>query len=38
VNDWEWVQVDELDDYALPVVDRKIATVVRDAWLQPRLI
>jgi A/G-specific adenine glycosylase len=38
VDDWEWVAVDELDDYALPVVDRKIATVVRDAWLQPRLI
>ncbi len=38
VKDWRWVALDELDDYALPVVDRKIATVIHDAWHQPRLI
>jgi A/G-specific adenine glycosylase len=34
VDDWRWVTLDELDDYALPVVDRKIVAVVRDAWRQ----
>jgi A/G-specific adenine glycosylase len=34
VEDWRWITLDELDDYALPVVDRKIAVVVRDAWRQ----
>ena len=38
VQAWRWVDLDELDDYALPVVDRKIAVAVRDAWRQPRLI
>ena len=38
VHDWCWVTPDELDDYALPVVDRKIAGIVRDSWRQPRLI
>jgi A/G-specific adenine glycosylase len=34
VHDWRWVTLDQLDDYALPVVDRKIAVTVRDAWRQ----
>jgi A/G-specific adenine glycosylase len=38
VKDWQWVTIKALDNYALPVVDRKIAAVVADAWLQPRLI
>jgi A/G-specific adenine glycosylase len=38
VHAWRWVDLDELDDYALPVVDRKIAAAVSDAWRQPRLI
>jgi A/G-specific adenine glycosylase len=29
VHDWRWVTLDELDDYALPVVDRKIAALLR---------
>jgi len=38
VNAWQWVTLDELEDYALPVVDRKIAAAVHDSWHQPRLI
>ena len=38
VHAWRWVTLGELDDYALPVVDRRIAGVVSDAWRQPRLI
>jgi A/G-specific adenine glycosylase len=38
VEDWRWVTLSELDDYALPVVDRKIARVVNERWRQPRLI
>jgi A/G-specific adenine glycosylase len=34
VHDWRWVMLDELEDYALPVVDRKIAEAVRDTWRQ----
>ena len=34
VHDWRWVTLDELDDYALPVVDRKIAITVREGWRQ----
>jgi len=34
VNDWRWVTLAELDDYALPVVDRKITVAVRDRWRQ----
>jgi A/G-specific adenine glycosylase len=34
VHDWCWVSPDELDDYALPVVDRKIAAIVREGWRQ----
>ena len=34
VHDWRWVTPDELDDYALPVVDRKIAAIVREGWRQ----
>jgi A/G-specific adenine glycosylase len=34
VHDWRWITPDELDDYALPVVDRKIAAVVREGWRQ----
>jgi A/G-specific adenine glycosylase len=34
VHDWRWVTPDELDDYALPVVDRKITAIVRDGWRQ----
>jgi A/G-specific adenine glycosylase len=38
VQAWRWVTLPELDDFALPVVDRKIAAVVHDSWRQPRLI
>jgi A/G-specific adenine glycosylase len=38
VEDWRWVALSELDDYALPVVDRKIVNVVNERWRQPRLI
>ncbi|MBN1642639.1 MAG: A/G-specific adenine glycosylase [Anaerolineae bacterium] len=38
VRDWRWVTLEELDDYALPVVDRKIAAAVHERWRQPRLI
>jgi A/G-specific adenine glycosylase len=38
VDAWHWVTPDELDDYALPVVDRKIAVVISDSWRQPRLM
>lgn len=38
VEDWRWVTLDELDEYAMPVVDRKIAAAVHAAWRQPRLI
>ena len=38
VNAWQWVTLDALEDYALPVVDRKIAAAVHDSWHQPRLI
>ena len=38
VDAWQWVTPSELDDYALPVVDRKIAAVVSDTWHQPQLI
>jgi A/G-specific adenine glycosylase len=34
VNDWRWVTLAELDNYAIPVVDRKIISVVRDSWRQ----
>jgi A/G-specific adenine glycosylase len=34
VEDWRWVALDQLDDYAMPVVDRKIVVVLRDAWRQ----
>jgi A/G-specific adenine glycosylase len=34
VHDWRWVTLDELEEYALPVVDRKIAVVVREGWRQ----
>jgi A/G-specific adenine glycosylase len=34
VQDWRWVTLVELDDYAFPVVDRKIMAVVRDSWRQ----
>jgi A/G-specific adenine glycosylase len=30
VRDWRWVRPAELDDYAFPVVDRKIIAVLRD--------
>jgi A/G-specific adenine glycosylase len=38
VRAWRWVALDELDDYALPVVDRKIAAAVDERWRQPGLI
>jgi A/G-specific adenine glycosylase len=38
VRDWRWVLLGELEDYALPVVDRKIAAAVDKRWRQPRLI
>jgi A/G-specific adenine glycosylase len=38
VEDWRWVALSELYDYALPVVDRRIANVVNERWRQPRLI
>lgn len=38
VHAWRWVDLDELDNYALPVVDRRIAAAVHEAWRQPRLI
>ena len=34
VADWRWVTLDQLDDYAMPVVDRKIVGVLREAWRQ----
>jgi len=34
VEDWRWVTLDQLDDYAMPVVDRKIVVVLREAWRQ----
>jgi A/G-specific adenine glycosylase len=34
VEDWRWVTPDQLDDYAMPVVDRKIVAVLREAWRQ----
>jgi A/G-specific adenine glycosylase len=34
VQDWRWVTPGELDDYAFPVVDRKIIAVLRDSWRQ----
>jgi A/G-specific adenine glycosylase len=34
VQDWRWVKLGELDNYAFPVVDRKITAVVRDSWRQ----
>lgn len=38
VDDWRWVSLSDLDSYALPVVDRKIAAVVHDSWHQLQLI
>jgi A/G-specific adenine glycosylase len=38
VHAWHWVMLRELDDYALPVVDRKIAAAISDSWRQPRLV
>jgi A/G-specific adenine glycosylase len=38
VEDWRWVSLSELDNYAMPVVDRRIANVVNERWRQPRLI
>jgi len=37
VNAWEWIGMDDLDEYALPVVDRKIADIVRAPWEQAPL-
>jgi A/G-specific adenine glycosylase len=34
VDDWRWVTLAELDDYAFPVVDHKIISVVRESWRQ----
>ena len=34
VEDWRWVTLDELDDYAMPVVDRRIVAVLRESWRQ----
>jgi len=34
VEDWRWVTLDQLDDYAMPVVDRKIVAVLRESWRQ----
>jgi A/G-specific adenine glycosylase len=34
VEEWRWVTLDQLDDYPMPVVDRKISVLLRDAWRQ----
>ena len=34
VRDWRWTRIEDLDEYALPVVDRKIAAVLRAPWQQ----
>jgi A/G-specific adenine glycosylase len=38
VRAWHWATLGELDDYALPVVDRKIAAAISDSWRQARLV
>jgi A/G-specific adenine glycosylase len=34
VRDWRWITMRELDDYAFPVVDRKIIDVLLEPWEQ----
>jgi A/G-specific adenine glycosylase len=34
VQDWRWVSLDQLDDYAFPVVDRRIIATLHDLWRQ----